>query len=210
MIDQTYLSENIIEIYKKHGHAWTELRGEYLYEQAWLDRFLALLPQNSNILDLGCGSGKPIAQYLIEKGHKVTGVDASDCMITMAQQNFSSHSFSNLHWINADMRTLELKQKFQGMIAWDSFFHLTPNDQRTMFQQFTKFSEQGTALMFTSGPAHGEAVGDLFGDALYHASLSLEEYRELFQIYGFEEVLMIAEDQDCTGHTVWLVRKIRD
>ena len=210
MTDQTYLSENIIEIYKKHSHAWTELRGEYLYERAWLDRFLALLPQKSNILDLGCGSGKPIAQYFIEKGYDLTGVDASDCMITMAQQNFPQHSFPNLHWIQADMRTLELDQKFQGMIAWDSFFHLRSDDQRAMFQQFTKFSEQGTALMFTSGPAHGEAVGDLFGDALYHASLSLEGYRELFQIYGFEEVLMIAEDQDCTGHTVWLVRKIRD
>lgn len=210
MTDQTYLSENIIEIYKKHGHAWTELRGEYLYERAWLDRFLALLPQNSNILDLGCGSGKPIAQYLIEKGHSVIGVDASDSMIAMAQQNFPPHSFPNLHWIQADMRTLELDQKFQGVIAWDSFFHLSPDDQRAMFQQFAKFSEQGTALMFTSGPAHGEAVGDLFGDALYHASLSSEEYRELFKIYGFEEMLMIAEDQDCTGHTVWLVRKIRD
>ena len=202
------IADNIIDIYKKHGRAWTALRGEFLYEQAWLDRFLALLPQHSKILDLGCGSGKPIAQYLIKNGHNITGVDTSDSMLAMAKQNFPVQTFPDQQWIQADMRTLELNQKFQGILAWDSFFHLTADDQKAMFQQFAKFSEQGTALMFTSGPAHGEAIGNLFGDALYHASLSPEEYRELFQIYGYEEVLMIAEDQDCTGHTVWLVRKV--
>ena len=204
------LADNIIEIYKKHGRAWTALRGEFLYEQTWLDQFLALLPQYSTILDLGCGSGKPIAQYLIENGHNITGVDTSDSMLEMAKQNFPVQTFPHQQWIQADMRTVELNQKFQGILAWDSFFHLTADDQKAMFQQFAKFSEQGTALMFTSGPTHGEAIGDLFGDALYHASLSAEEYRELLQCYGFEEVLMIAEDEECAGHTVWLVRKIRD
>lgn len=204
------LADNIIDIYKKHGRAWAALRGEFLYEKAWLDRFLALLPQHSNILDLGCGSGKPIAQYLIKNGHNIIGVDASDSILEMAKQNFPVQFFSHQQWIQADMRTVELSQKFQGILAWDSFFHLTADDQKAMFQQFAKFSEQGTALMFTSGPTHGEAIGELFGDALYHASLSPEEYRELLQCYGFEEVLMIAEDEACAGHTVWLVRKIRD
>ena len=93
------LADNIIDIYKKHGRAWTTLRGEFLYEQTWLDRFLALLPQHSNILDLGCGSGKPIAQYLIESGHNITGVDASDSMLEMAKQNFPAQAFPHLQWI---------------------------------------------------------------------------------------------------------------
>lgn len=76
-----------------------------------------------------------------------------------------------------------------------------------MFEQFSTFADQDTVLMFTSGPAHGEAVGDLFGDTLYHASLSTEEYRELLNTYGFEVVKMIVEDVECAGHTVWLVRK---
>jgi len=42
MVNQSELSENIIQIYQKHARAWTELRGEFLYEKAWLDRFLAL------------------------------------------------------------------------------------------------------------------------------------------------------------------------
>jgi SAM-dependent methyltransferase len=200
--EQQLLADNIIEIYKKHGRAWTQLRGEHLYEQLWLDHFLSLLPPSSRILDLGCGSAKPIAAYFIAQAHAVTGVDSSDVMIAMAQQNFPEH-----HWIEADMRTVVLDQKFQGILAWDSFFHLTQADQRQMFAQFSGFAETGAVLMFTSGPSEGEAIGDMFGDALYHASLSPQEYPTLLEQHGFEVLKMVAEDVECAGHTVWLAQK---
>ena len=203
MKDQSEFAKNIIKIYKKHARAWTELRGQLLYEKAWLNYFLSLIPEHAQILDLGCGSGKPIAAYLIEQGHSVVGVDSSDVMIEMAKQNFPEQ-----HWIQADMRQIELEQKFQGILAWDSFFHLTQDDQRKMFAQFSRFAEQGTVLMFTSGPAAGEAIGDMFGDVLYHASLSQQEYRQLLKDHGYEVVKMLAEDPDCAGHTVWLAQKL--
>lgn len=203
MKDQSELAQNIIEIYKKHGRAWTELRGQFLYEKAWLDHFLSLLPEHSTILDLGCGSAKPIAAYLIAQGHSVVGVDSSEVMIEIAQENFPEQS-----WIQADMRQMDLGQKFQGILAWDSFFHLTQDDQRAMFSIFQKLAQPRAVLMFTSGPSHGEAIGELFGDALYHSSLSQEEYRALLKQHGFKVVKMIAEDKECAGHTVWLAKKI--
>ena len=203
MKDQSELAQNIIEIYKKHARAWTELRGQFLYEKAWLDHFLSLLPDHSTILDLGCASAKPIAAYLIAQGHSVVGVDSSKVMIEMAQENFPEQS-----WIQADMRQIDLGQKFQGILAWDSFFHLAQDDQRQMFEQFSIFAEQSTVLMFTSGPNHGEAIGNLFGEALYHASLAAEEYKQLLNDHGFQVIKMIAEDAECAGHTVWLAQKV--
>lgn len=203
MENYTHLAENIIEIYKKHARAWTELRGKFLYEKAWLDRFLTLIPAHSHILDLGCGSAKPIAVYLIEQANTVTGVDSSDVMIEMAKKNFPEHT-----WILADMRTVNLNRKFDAILAWDSFFHLTQQDQRDMFEIFNQYTKAGAALMFTSGPSQGEVVGEMFGDALYHASLSSAEYHALLKKYNFEVIEMIAEDRDCTGHTVWLAKRI--
>jgi trans-aconitate methyltransferase len=203
MKDQSELAQNIIEIYKKHARAWTELRGQFLYEKAWLDHFLSLLPEHSTIIDLGCGSGKPIAAYLIAQGHSVVGVDSSEVMIEMAQQNFPEQS-----WIQSDMRQIDLGQNFQGILAWDSFFHLTPYDQRAMFSIFQQHTKPGAALMFTSGLVQGESIGEMFGEALYHASLSQDEYRQLLKNYGFEVVKMVAEDKECAGHTVWLAKKI--
>src|SRR5690606_15280744 len=103
MKDQSELAQNIIEIYKKHARTWAELRGQFLYEKAWLDHFLSLLPDHSTILDLGCGPAKPIAAYLIAQGHSVVGVDSSEVMIEMAQENFPEQS-----WIQVDMRHMYL------------------------------------------------------------------------------------------------------
>jgi SAM-dependent methyltransferase len=205
--NHTHLAENIIEIYEKKARAWTELRATCLYEKVWLDRFLELLPQHSNILDLGCGSAKPIAAYMIEQGHHVTGVDSSKEMLKMAQQNFPDHLFPDCTWIQADMRRVKLIEKFQGILAWDSFFHLSPEHQRDMFRQFDHFSMQDTVLMFTSGPSYGEQIGDLFGEPLYHASLSPEQYTQLLNRFGFRVIKMMAEDPNCTGHTIWLAQR---
>ena len=197
------LAQKIIQIYQKYGRDWTELRGDYLYEKAWLDRFLALLPStDANVLDLGCGSGQPIAAYLIENGCQVTGVDRSEVMLEMARESFPEQT-----WINADMRHFRFDQQFDGILAWDSFFHLTPDDQREMFAQFSAHAKLGAALMFTSGPSHGEAIGEMFGEPLYHASLDAEEYRAILAQYSFDVVKMVAEDAECTGHTVWLAKK---
>ncbi|TCB67669.1 class I SAM-dependent DNA methyltransferase [Acinetobacter sp. ANC 4178] len=198
-----HLSENIIELYQKYAREWVALRGEWLFEKVWLDRMLALLPDQANVLDLGCGAGKPIAAYLIEQGCTITGVDSAEAMLMMARANFPEQT-----WLHADMRQLNLEQKFDAILAWDSFFHLTQDDQRQMFAQFASHAKSGTMLMFSSGPTHGEAIGELFGHALYHASLAPEEYRHLLAQYGFEVLKMVSEDPECTGHTVWLAKKL--
>ncbi len=51
-------------------------------------------------------------------------------------------------------------------------------------------------------------LGICFGEALYHASLWPEEYRQLLAQHGFKVLGMQAEDQDCAGHTVWLAQKV--
>src|SRR5690242_5577187 len=67
-------ADRIIGLYQRHAQAWATDRGDRLIETEWLDRFMALLEPNAEILDLGCGTGRPIARYLIEHGHRMTGV----------------------------------------------------------------------------------------------------------------------------------------
>ena len=61
-------AERIMNLYQRHADDWDRERGRSLVEKEWLDRFLALLPLRPSILDMGCGSGEPIARYFIEKG----------------------------------------------------------------------------------------------------------------------------------------------
>ena len=193
-------ADRVIELYERHAGAWSRDRGDRLVEQEWLDRFLALLPCDASVLDVGCGSGVP-ARYLIEKGCRLTGVDSSTNMITMCRNHFPQQD-----WHVADMRTLILKWTFDGILAWDSFFHLPPADQRRMFAVFKRHAASGAALMFTSGPSHGERIGAYRGEPLYHASLDSGEYRSLLESQGFEVAAHVIEDPTCELRTIWLAR----
>jgi trans-aconitate methyltransferase len=106
MIDD---ADRIIPLYERHARAWHGDRLKNLFERPWLDQFLALLPRAASILDIGCGSGEPIARYFIEAGYDLAGADSSPAMIEMCQSRFPNQT-----WFVADMRTLSLGRRFEG------------------------------------------------------------------------------------------------
>jgi SAM-dependent methyltransferase len=195
-------ADKIIDLYERHAHDYVADRPSVRWnETAWLDQFSALLRQGSPILDIGCGSGAPVAKYLIDQGFAVDGVDASPTLIAHCRERFPQRC-----WHVADMRALALQKTFSGLLAWDSFFHLSHDDQRRMFPIFKRLASPHAALMFTSGTSHGEALGSYRGEPLYHASLAPEEYRALLESNGFRVVAHVVEDPTCGGHTVWLAQ----
>src|SRR5688572_520060 len=101
---------HIIDLYERHSAAFDRLRGRELIERAWLDRFRALLPPAGSVLDLGCGSGEPVARYLVQCGHPVTGVDSAPSLIALAASRFPDQA-----WHVGDMRALDLGQRFAGL-----------------------------------------------------------------------------------------------
>jgi SAM-dependent methyltransferase len=196
-------ADEIIGLYRRHSGAWTKARAaQKMVETAWLERFCALLHLGTEVLDIGCGAGEPVARFIMARGHKVLGVDSAPEMLELFRRNLPAAATQL-----ADMRQLQLGRKFGGLIAWDSFFHLAHEHQRAMFPIFAEHAAALAPLMFTSGPAHGEAIGSLEGDALYHASLDGAEYRHLLDESGFDVMAHVAEDPGCGGRTVWLARR---
>ena len=195
-------SDRIIGLYEENAAAWDAQRGRDLFERPWIERFAALLPPGARILDLGCGMGEPIAAYFIARGFQVTGVDSSTSLIGMARVRQPAHE-----WIVSDMRALELGRGFHGLLAWHSFFHLPPDDQRPMFERFAAHLSPGGVLMFTSGSEEGEAIGEWQGEPLYHGSLDSAEYRARLESNGFEVLDHVVGDPGCGHATIWLARK---
>jgi SAM-dependent methyltransferase len=192
-------ADGVIDLYSRRASDWDRDRGRTLIERPWLDAFLVHVPAAGSVLDLGCGSGEPIARYLIGQGRKVAGVDAASGLIKLCRRRFPDHD-----WRVADMRGLDLGQRFDGVIAWHSAFHLTPSDQEAMFPVYARHLKPGGVLMFTSGSVHGETVGAWRGEPLYHGSLSLEEYRTALAGAGFTLLAHRSDDAETGGATVWL------
>lgn len=190
------------ETYEKIADWMDQQRSRELFEKLYLDQAISYLKPKSQVLDLGCGTGEPIGQYFADSGFQVTGIDASTKMLAIAKKRCPKITF-----IQADMRKINLGKKFDCIIAWHSFFHLSPADQRSMFQIFTTHLNNQGILLFTSGPDAGEVWSNNGGEQLYHASLSTAEYKEFLEKYGFLVLAHKVEDPKCNGATIWLAQK---
>lgn len=196
-------ADRVIGHYERHAREWDADRRKASWnDKPWHDRFVAALPPGATVLDIGCGAGSPVAQHMVERGLRVTGIDASPTLVSLCRERLSDQE-----WIVADMRALRLGRRFAGVLAWDSFFHLAPDDQRGMFEVFAAHAAPSAVLMFNGGSAHQEVIGAYRGDPLYHASLSGDEYQALLDTIGFDVIAHEVEDwRHGGGRTVWLAR----
>lgn len=190
------------EIYQRNAVRFDAERPKRLHEKPWLDRFADLLPPGGTVLDVGCGAGEPIAAYFASQGYRVTGLDAAQAMIDLARRRLPEQE-----WLFGDMRRLNLDRTFNGIIGWNSFFHLTQDEQRSVLPRLAQHLEPGGALMLTVGPEAGEVTGHVGDDIVYHASLAPDEYRSILAGLGLQVVSFVAEDPDCDLQTILLAQK---
>jgi SAM-dependent methyltransferase len=196
-------ADRIGAIYEQFAREWDADRndGGWWSDKHWHDRFIEYLGSDAAVLDLGCGSGRPVAQNLVSHGVRVTGVDVSPTMISLCRSRMPEQE-----WIVSDMRSLALDRQFDGILAWDSYFFLRHDDQRRMFDVFAAHAADGCVLMFNAGPAHGEAVGEYRGEPLYHASLAPMEFEALLARSDFEILEHRAEDPQTGGRVAWIAK----
>ena len=108
------------ESYNAVADQWAAARsGFHGREQAYLDAFLDGLPTPAQLLDLGCGSGRPMAEYLLSRGHQLTGVDQSVAMLTLARTRFPA-----ARWIESTIEDFASDDHFDGILCWDALFHI--------------------------------------------------------------------------------------
>lgn len=198
-------SDRIIDLYERTAALWDAERHRHRIdgERMWIERFLSHVGEHAGVLDIGCGSGEPIAADIVAAGHSVRGIDSAPSFIALCR-----HRFPAQEWILADMRQLDLGRAFGGILAWHSMFHLTAEDQESMFPLYARHAAPGAPLMFTSGPARGISIGSWQGEPLYHASLDSSEYEALLSENGFEVIDHVTEDPQCGGATIWLARRM--
>ena len=194
----------IAGIYERHAASFDARRrsAKTFMEAGWMARFLAFAKPDGRILDLGCGSGYPIAAHLIEQGRQVEGVDIAEAMIALCRTQWPHQT-----WRVGDMRTVALSGPYGGAIAWHSSFHLPGLDQAQLIARIGSVLASGAPFMFTSGDGDGVAWGDMFGDRLFHASLAPAQFETALEEAGLELVERRFNDETCGGAGIWLTRK---
>ncbi|WP_423291927.1 class I SAM-dependent methyltransferase [Neotabrizicola sp. VNH66] len=189
-------------VYDRSAAEWHEGRAEFYPERPWIDRLAAGLAPRAAVLDLGCGSGHPVAADLTGRGFAVTGLDFSAAMLAVARQAMPGGT-----WVQGDMRALDLGATFAAVIAWDSFFHLTAAEQAALIPRIAAHLVPGGWFLYTAGPQEGEVWGAVSGGPVYHASLSPAGYAAALEGCGMILRRFVAEDPETAGRSVYLAER---
>jgi hypothetical protein len=115
-------------------------------EQPYVDRFLDLTEPGANILDLGCGAGRLIGRYLLDRGFRLTGVDAPLAMLDLARTNCPEAEL-----IVGDMLSIALSNRYDGIIAWDSIFHIPKAQHPALFDNLHRWLRPGAPVLLSLG-----------------------------------------------------------
>jgi cyclopropane fatty-acyl-phospholipid synthase-like methyltransferase len=139
-------------------------------------------PGGATVLDLGCGTGVPISQALIERGFKVLGWTPHP---RWSQRSELAFQPSQLSVPLQRIRTSSV-ETFDGVVAWGLFFLLDTEGQRTLIAKVAAVLPRGGRFLFT---APGQSCS--WPDAMTgRTSISLghEAYRNAMEAEGMSLV----------------------
>lgn len=175
----------------------------------YLEKFLLLLESAKgygstvSILDIGCGTGVPLMNHLVLSGAKVTGVDVSYEMLEKAKINVPDASF-----IEGDILTIRFKETFDGILAWDSLFHLPLDQQKQAIRKIASLLNPKGVFLFTAGGNAGELRSTMFDTEFYYSSLSSQEYESILSEENCRLILNEIDDPRSKGHRVICCQKV--
>jgi SAM-dependent methyltransferase len=182
------------------------LRGQSYVDRVlgYVDLVLEGLPPGARVLDLGCGTGTPIARHIVDQGFRLTAVDQSQKMLEIARQVVPDAEF-----IHGDMIDLALAAGFAAAIAWDSVFHVERKHHAVIFRRLAQSLEHGGRLLLSVGGSDvADFTSEMFGHTFSYSGHEPAVTRKLLEAEGFEIELWEIDDPSSRGHIAVTARKV--
>lgn len=187
--------------YNRISDQWYEFRSKTKVNKCIVD-FAKDLKPNSKVLDVGCGTGSPIASYLSQQGFLVTGIDIAEEMIKKAQQL----NLSNATFLVEDILNFKSDEKYDAVIAFDSIWHIAHNKQKKIYEIISSLMAPSGLFLFTHGKRDSEITSKMWGEPFYHSALDWEDVQQLLKKNGFEILSFVENyEEETTGDRDLLV-----
>lgn len=167
--------------YNQVAHRYQRDRSQ-LSSHNYLMAFLKLLPSKSSVLDIGCGSGTPIAGEVLKKGHLLTGIDISQTQVAHAKQKYPQGAF-----LLGDIAKLQAHQyEADGVIMLYSLFHVPRELHGGILKVVASFLPKGGPLFITMGDRDFEGMHEFYGVKMWSSHYGPAKNRALLQDAGFD------------------------
>lgn len=164
--------------YNKIAQEWSAARSAFCgREHEYIDAVLSAAPVGSTILDLGCGTGCPMADYIVSQGRRVLGVDQSEAMLAIARQRLPSEQ-----WVLSPMEVYEPGEGYRGALLWDSLFHVPRTEHEPIVRKVVRGLPSGGRFMLTvGGSAHPAFTAFMYGQEFSYDSNTPEETEQFLR-----------------------------
>ena len=140
---------------------------------------LRYIPQTSNVLDIGFGSGRDL-HFLQNNGYDIWGIDPSSKFVENAKQRFSNikEQFFEAS-IPFNMKKLRLNKQFDAVIVVAMLMHLKHNQYEDVVESIV------SVLKDTSTVIISYSEGSRIDDERYFEDVNLDYITQLFNSKGF-------------------------
>ncbi len=165
---------------------WATARATFFgREREYLDAVLATAPAGATILDMGCGTGRPMAEHIAAQGRRVMGVDQSEALLDIARS-----LLPNERWVLSTMQAFEPDQPCHGALLWDSLFHVPRDEHEPILRKVVNALPVGARLMLTvGGSAHPAFTDTMFGQTFFYDSNTPEVSEQILMRLGCRIVI---------------------
>ncbi|MEA2069717.1 MAG: methyltransferase domain-containing protein, partial [Asgard group archaeon] len=177
------IREIVQEGYDRVADEYLAARADDTDEIRLLDDLLKRLPEDSKILDAGCGAGIPITNKLSTK-HNVIGVDISRKQIEIARDLCPEAEF-----IWQDITTLTYPDEyFDAIVSYYTISHIPREEHKGVLENFYRMlKKEGYALLaFATTDDPGTVVDDFFGVKMYWSSFDASTNIAMLKEIGFK------------------------
>ena len=186
--------------------AWSDERPSAV-RLAWLDRALAAIPPDTDVLDLGCGAGVPMTRALA-RGRRVTGVDLSARQLGLARANVPEATF-----LQADMTALDLPAaSLDAVVAFYSLTHVPVAELADLLHAIHAWLRPGGVFLGSMGAydSPDEIEEDWLGVPMFFGHPGVKRNRALLRAAGFDVEIATVEDEPEDRHDarfLWVVAR---
>lgn len=147
---------------------------------AWAD---AAIPAGADVLELGCGAGRPMTEALAV-GRNVTGVDISSAQLALARANVPRATF-----LQADLTTLDWPpEAFDAVVAFYVLTHVPREEHAALLARIRRWLRPGGVFLASFGVEDdpGGIEADWLGVDMYFSQFSARVNRRLVAEAGLE------------------------
>jgi len=174
-----------LESYDAIAERWDQQRVHLSPAEA---RILPLVTQGlapgQRLLDLGCGTGRPVATYFAAAGFHITGVDQSPAMLALARHHLPDHQ-----WLLGSIEDFPQVEQIAAVVAWDSLFHIPRDRHAAIVDRVRETLPTGGRFALTVGGSEHPAFTDtMFDRTFFYDSHAPQHMVRLLEASGFQVV----------------------